>query len=149
MEYMGAYGVRLLAVFLAGRLFYASTTASEIRDAVTRIARYIPIVRRLDIGLCLSMVIGFIPFIFTEWQDSLEAARSRGMPRRPRLSRMSLFVTAFLRRLIVRAIALPEALVARGWTRERGLAPSRWRMRDSITSLVCGILAITAVLHIV
>jgi energy-coupling factor transporter transmembrane protein EcfT len=149
LEYMTAYGLRLLAVFLAGRLFYASTTASEIRDAVTRIARYLPVIRRFDIGLYLSMVIGFIPFIFEEWRNSLEAARSRGMPRRPRLSRISLLMTAFLRRLLLRAIAMPEALVARGWTRERGLAPSRWRMRDSITSLVCGILVIIATLHVV
>jgi energy-coupling factor transporter transmembrane protein EcfT len=149
LKNMLAYGVRLLAVFLAGRLFYASTTASELRDAATRITRHIPILRRLDIGLCLSMVIGFIPQIFGEWQDSLEAARSRGMSRRPQLYKLSLFVTSFLRRLMLRAIATPEALVARGWTLDRGVTPSHWKIRDSITTFACGILAILASLHIV
>jgi len=146
---MGAYGLRLFAAFLAGRLFYASTTASEVRDAGTRLARYIPFIAQLDIGLYLSMVIGFIPLIFEEWRNALEAARARGMPRRPKLSMLSLFVTAFLRRLMLQAVATPEALVARGWTRDRGVAPSNWKMRDSIAALACGLTAISAVLRFV
>jgi energy-coupling factor transporter transmembrane protein EcfT len=143
------YGLRLLAAFLAGRLFYASTTVSELRDAATRITRLVPFARRMDIGLGLSMVIGFIPLVFEEWRSSLEAARSRGMARRQNLSRIAIVVTAFLRRLMLRAVATPEALVARGWTRDRGIAPSRWRARDTLALVVCSFLAIAAMLHVV
>jgi energy-coupling factor transporter transmembrane protein EcfT len=126
------YGTKLLAAFLAGRLFYASTRLFELRDSTTRIARRIPIARRFDLGLVLSLILGYIPLIFDEWRDSLEAARSRGLPRRPSLSLQCRFLAGFLRRLILRAIALPQALVARGWSMDRGIADSEWRFRDSL-----------------
>jgi len=143
------YGLRLLAAFLAGRLFYATTSASELRDATTRICRRIPLLGRVDIGLGLGMILGFIPLVFEEWKASLEAARSRGFARSPGLSKQALFVTAFLRRLMLRAVAVPEALSARGWTRTRGLPPLRWRSRDTVSTAVCGVLLLAAALHLV
>jgi energy-coupling factor transporter transmembrane protein EcfT len=145
----GTYGARLLAAFLAGRLFYASTSASELRDAATRMARRLPLLRRMDLGLGLSLVIGFIPQIFEEWRSSLEAARSRGLKRRPGARLQALFVAAFLRRLMLRAVAVPEALSARGWTRERGVQPSQWKLRDSCALTVCAALLAAAMLHVV
>lgn len=147
--YIGAYGARLLAAFLAGRLFYASTSLSELRDATTRITRRLPLLRRADMGLPLSMVIGFIPLILAEWSASLEAARSRGMPRRAGLAKQSLFLGAFLRRLMLRAVATPEALIARGWTKDRGIALSKWRKRDSLSLLACMCALGAALLRIV
>jgi energy-coupling factor transporter transmembrane protein EcfT len=144
-----AYGARLLAAFLIGRLFYAFTSISELRDAVTRISRHLPLIRRLDIGLGLSMVISFIPLIFEEWYLALEAARSRAMPNRPKISSQALFIAAFLRRLMLRAVATPEALTARGWTRDRGVMSSTWKFRDSLLSSLCILLCIAAMLHIV
>jgi energy-coupling factor transporter transmembrane protein EcfT len=144
-----AYGARLLAAFLAGRLFYATTSPSELRDAATRITRRLPILGRWDLGLALSLILGFIPLIFDEWKASLEAARSRGMPQRPGLGRQALFVAAFLRRLMLRAVAVPEALSARGWTRSRGLSPLRWSWRDSLASIACAGLTLAAALRLV
>jgi energy-coupling factor transporter transmembrane protein EcfT len=144
-----AYCLKLLAAFMAGRLFYATTGVSELRDAATRFARRLPGLRRFDLGLGISMVIGFIPAIFDEWNSSLEAARSRGMRRRPGLSRQAQFIAAVLRRLMLRAVATPEALMARGWYRERGLAASRWKKIDTAVSISClGILA-ASILRIV
>jgi energy-coupling factor transporter transmembrane protein EcfT len=143
------YGLKLLSAFLVGRLFYASTTLSELRDAATRIARRIPFLRRFDVGLSLSLVLCYIPLIFDEWRDSLEAARSRGMPRRPDIEQQSRFLTAFLRRLMLRATALPQALVARGWSKDRGIAPSHWKARDSVAALICCLAFAGASLHLV
>ena len=143
------YGTRLLAAFLAGRLYYASTRLSELRDSTTRIARRIPIARRFDLGLVLSLILGYIPLIFDEWRDSLVAARSRGMPRRPSLSLQCRFLAAFLRRLILRAVALPQALVARGWSMERGIADSEWRFRDSLVIAISVTVFVLALLSIV
>ena len=145
----GIYGARLLAAYLLGRLFYASTTSSELRDATTRIVRRIPFIRRLDFGLILSMVLLFIPLIFAEWGNSLEAARSRGMPRRPSIAKQGIFLAAFLRRLMTRAIYVPQALVTRGWTRDRGITPAHLKIQDYATMIVCGFLAILALFHIV
>jgi len=144
-----SYGAKLLAAFLVGKLYYVSTGISELRDSATRIARLVPIVRRWDVGLILSMVLGFIPLIFEEWTKSLEAARSRGMPRRQTTAAQAVFIMAFLRRLMLSAVAIPEALIARGWTRNRGIAPLRWRKRDSLSLLACASLLFAALLHIV
>jgi energy-coupling factor transporter transmembrane protein EcfT len=143
------YGLKLFAAFLAGRLFYASTRMSELRDAATRIVRLIPFLRRFDIGLSLSLVLGNVPLIFEEWRDSLEAARSRGLSRRPGIAAQARFLAAFLRRLMLRAIAIPQALVARGWSRDRYLAPSIWRLRDSLAMLACCLAFIGAALRLV
>jgi energy-coupling factor transporter transmembrane protein EcfT len=143
------YGLRLLAAFLAGRLLYASTRQGELRDAATRIARRIPWLRRYDIGLSLSMVLGYIPIIFDEWRDSLEAARSRGLPRRPGIAQLTRFLSAFLRRLMLKAVSLPEALAARGWSSDRGLSPSLWRFRESLVVLACCITLLVAALRLV
>lgn len=148
IENVLSYGVRLLAAYLTGRLFYAATSVSELRDAATRITRRIPILRRLDVGLVLSMILTFIPQIFEEWTATLEASRSRGMPRRG-LSRRSLVIAAFLRRLMLRAVSTPEALIARGWSRNRGIAPLSWRLRDSFCSLGCTCIFVAALLRIV
>jgi energy-coupling factor transporter transmembrane protein EcfT len=133
----GIYGLKLLAAFLAGRLFYASTRMSELRDAATRIVRMIPFLRRFDIGLSLSLVLGNVPLIFEEWRDSLEAARSRGLSRRPVIALQARFLAAFLRRLMLRAIAIPQALAARGWSKDRHLTPASWETRDRLAMLVC------------
>jgi len=144
-----AYGIRLWAAFLAGRLFYASTRLSELRDAATRLARHIPLVRRHDIGLGLSLLLGCIPLIFEEWRESLEAARSRGMPRRAGIALQARFIMAFLSRLMIRAVAMPQSLVARGWSGDRGLAPLTWRVRDSICLTMCCVAFVAALLHLV
>jgi energy-coupling factor transporter transmembrane protein EcfT len=130
------YLIKLLSAFLMGRLLYASMSLSELCDALTGIVRRIPILRRFDIGLGVSLVLGYIPLIFSEWRGSLEAARSRGLPKRPKLFQQASFLSAFLRRLMLSAVAVPEALIARGWNRKRGIAPINWKLRDTIVLLI-------------
>jgi energy-coupling factor transporter transmembrane protein EcfT len=143
------YFLRLLSAFLAGRLFYASTTSSELRDAATRIMRKIPLLRRLDLGMYIALVLGYIPLIFEEWQDSREAARSRGMSRKPDLRQESRFMTAFMRRLMLKAVELPQALKARGWSRSRGIAPLQWGLPDTILLIIAISSTTAAILRLV
>jgi energy-coupling factor transporter transmembrane protein EcfT len=143
------YGLRLWAAFLAGRLFYASTRLAELRDAATRLARRLPFLRSRDIGLGLSLILGYIPLVFEEWRDSLEAARSRGMPRRGGLRSQSLFIMAFLRRLMIKAVEIPQSLIARGWSEDRGLAAYAWRKRDSACLALCAACCAAAILRVV
>ena len=149
IDFTLGYGAKLLASFLAARLFYASTGTSEMRDAVTRIARRVPLARRVDAGLILALVIEYMPLIFEEWKDSLFAARARGLPRRPSLIQAATFLGAFLRRLILRVVAVPAALSARGWTRDRGLMPSTWKTADTLVSIAAGGVFVAALLRIV
>jgi energy-coupling factor transporter transmembrane protein EcfT len=109
-------GLRLAASFAAGRLFYATTRTSELREAAEDSCRFLPGAAGAEIALALLLVLSFIPLILGEWRASLLAARARGLPRRPSLGACSDFFAAFLRRLMLGSLALPEALAARGWT---------------------------------
>jgi len=140
-----AYCARLFAAYAAGRLFYAATTRSELRDAATRIARVFPGRAKSDIGLVFSLVLGFIPLIVDEWRSSLEAGRARGMSRRPGFAGSVALLAAFLRRLMLAALAVPEALAARAWTGDRAIARESWRGRDfTCLALAAAILAAAA-----
>jgi energy-coupling factor transporter transmembrane protein EcfT len=143
----GIYACQLASVFLLGRLFYATTSSSEIRDASTRIVRKVPILRAFDIGMYLSLTLGLIPLIFEEWSASKEAARARGLRKRTSLRLQAAFISAFLHRLMVRATLLPESLASRGWTKKRATPVSLWRRRDSWASLLCGMLLAAALLR--
>jgi energy-coupling factor transporter transmembrane protein EcfT len=145
----GIYCLKLLAAFLAGRLLYASTSLSQLRDASTRIARRLPFGKRSDLGLALALILGYLPLIVEEWRSSLEAARSRGMSRHPGLGLQARFLAAFLRRLMLRAVALPEALAARGWTRDRGVAEAKWELKETLLLSLCCACLVLAMLHIV
>jgi energy-coupling factor transporter transmembrane protein EcfT len=138
-------GARLLAGYLGGRLYYASTSVSETRDAATRIVRRLPGLSRTDLGFAFSLVLGFVPLIVEEWKASMEAARSRAYGRSSGFRGAALLVAAYLRRLMLRAVAVPEALAARGWDGERGVEPAPWRTRDYLAAASCvALLAILA-----
>jgi energy-coupling factor transporter transmembrane protein EcfT len=135
-------GARLLAGYLGGRLYYASTSVSETRDAATRIARRLPGLAKTDIGFAFSLVLNFVPLIIEEWRFSVEAAKARAYGRSSGLRGAGFLVTAYLRRLMLRAVAVPEALMARGWTGDRGVERAGWRGRDYASALCCaGVLA--------
>jgi|GEM_PF-2472889 len=128
----GIYGLRLLGAFLLARLFYASTRISEIRDSTTRIMRRLPFLRSFDLGLAFSLVLSNVPRLFRSWEESLAAAKARGFSRNSGPGTVAKLLGAYLRRLMLDASASPEALGSRGWSRERGLTQSRWKLRDSI-----------------
>jgi energy-coupling factor transporter transmembrane protein EcfT len=130
-------GLRLAASFAAGRLFYATTRTSELREAAEDSFRFLPGRAGSEIALALLLALSFIPLILREWKASRLAARARGAPKRPGLEASSVFLAAFLRRLMLGSLALPEALAARGWT---GGASKRlrrsWRLYDYCALLI-------------
>jgi energy-coupling factor transporter transmembrane protein EcfT len=110
------YSARLMAAWFSGRLFYQSTSSSELREAASSVGKILPGRLGADMGLALSLMLGFIPGIVGEWKLSVEAARARGLGQKPRLRLIVEIIAAFIRRLVVGALVLPEILVARGWT---------------------------------
>jgi energy-coupling factor transporter transmembrane protein EcfT len=142
-------GARLLAGYLGGRLYYASTSVSETRDAATRIARRLPGLAKADIGFAFSLVLNFVPLIIEEWKASIEAAKARAYGRSSGLRGAGFLVTAYIRRLMLRAVAVPEALVARGWTGERGVERRAWRLRDYGSALGCAVVLTVFALRVV
>lgn len=135
--------LRLAASFEAGRLFYTTTRSSELREAAEDSCRLLPGSLGSEIGLSLLLVLSFLPLILDEWRASLLAARARGLPRRPGLKASAELLSSFLRRLMLRSLALPEALAARGWTggaEGRGRPARRpWAAYDYIAIAVSGV----------
>lgn len=140
----GIYTLRLGAAFFAGRLFYAATPGPELRRAALAVGRILPRRLRSRAALATFLVLGIIPLVLSDWRASLEAARSRGYGRgkRPRAS-VDLIV-AFLRRLMLDSISLPEVLASRGWYGEAALSLPKeaWSPLDlGVAAASLGILA--------
>jgi len=142
-------GLRLLAGYLGGRLYYATTSVSQTRDAATRIARRLPGLSRFDLGFVFSLILGFIPLIIEEWKLSTEAAKARAYGRRSGMRASGLLIAAYLRRLMLRAVAAPEALAARGWDGHRRVEPALWGWAERVACGLCLAILILAALHIV
>lgn len=142
-------GARLLAGYLGGRLYYASTSISETRDAATRIARRLPGLAKADLGFAFSLVLNFVPLIIEEWRSSIEAAKARAYGRSSGIRGAGFVVSAYIRRLMLRAVAVPEALVARGWNGERAVERAAWKAKDFCAALGCAALLLILSLRIV
>jgi len=101
----------LLALILAASAVTASTTASELLETLSRAAR--PLrhfgVSPERVALACSLAIRSIPLARTVAQETLEAARARGLERSPRA-----FAAPYAVRMIAHAQDTGAALHARG-----------------------------------
>lgn len=140
----GIYTLRLGAAFFAGRLFYAATPGGELRRAALAVGKVLPRRLRSRAALAAFLVLGIIPLVLGDWRASLEAARSRGYGRGRKTGASVDLLVAFLRRLMLDAIALPEVLASRGWYGEAPLSSPReaWSLLDlGVAGASLGILA--------
>ncbi|MDR0383303.1 MAG: energy-coupling factor transporter transmembrane protein EcfT [Spirochaetaceae bacterium] len=127
---MFAWGMTLS--FCAASLFYAVTTASEIRAAVIGAERALlrpaaallknsnsPCLRKLRraalrprAGLALGLMLGFLPLFFAEWETLQTASRARAGKKG--VSEIKLLVPLAVSRMTDRALETAVALEARG-----------------------------------
>lgn len=132
------FAIKLGVAFMAGRLFYASTSSSELRIAAIRVGRFLPKMLRSKTALALVLILGLIPSIMGDWRETILSAKSRGLSRKSRLSTWASMLSAYIRRLMIRAVRLPEVLASRGWDERSATSESRldpWRRRDWIASM--------------
>lgn len=148
-ESTALFGSRLLVIFWLGKLLVRTTRVSELRDALTRLFSHIPLVRNHDLGLGLSNILGFIPLVFDEWRLSLEAARARGFAPSFSMPKWADFLVAFLRRLMVRAVSVPEAISARGRTQAPKASAVRLKLQDFVVVGTALAFALAAALRLV
>ena len=145
----GSYFLRLLAAFLFGRLFYHTTSSSELREATGFIGRILPGSLGTDLALSLSLVLGFVPMIVVEWTLSMEAGRARGLEGRSSVPLRLRVAEAFIRRLVLRATQLPEVLVARAWTGGRGIPSRPWGAGSWMAVLAASIFPLSELVRLV
>lgn|GEM_PF-2870333 len=148
--------LRLSASFAAGRLFYLTTDALGAREAALTLTALLPPWRRSAapaspaaqraepesgrqlFALTVFLVLSFIPRIVREWRDSLVASKARGL----RLSwkqpgRAAQFIAAYLRRLALVSLELPDALAARGFGSGSSAPVQAWRLYDICACILC------------
>lgn len=102
---------RLITSFLAAEIFLAVTEISSINDLITIFVRNIPLVRKIDFGLYISLSINFIPRIFMEYDNISSAFLNRGgysvkNPLRKSLIIFNPLIINMIRKAIVTAYAL-------------------------------------------
>lgn len=101
----------LLALFLVGLAFTATTAADDLLSTVERLvapARFIGI-RPERIALAFALVLRALPAVLDVARETRAAARARGLDRSPRA-----LLVPFVIRVVAHAYATGDALAARG-----------------------------------
>jgi len=111
---------RLMLMVLLGSILTATTSPSGVKAAVTWFLKPFPLVPAARIGTMLSLLLRFIPLIFQQAGQTLEAQRARAVERRKNpFYRLRCFGLPFLRRTLLTADRMTEAMEARCYSDRR------------------------------
>ncbi|MFO7839192.1 MAG: energy-coupling factor transporter transmembrane component T [Desulfosalsimonadaceae bacterium] len=112
--------LRLFLLVLAGLCFIATSRSSDVRSAVARFLRPVPLIQEMRVATMLSLILRFIPLIFDQAAKTAEAQRARGVENRKNpVYRLRCFVLPFLRRVFADADRLAVAMEARCYNEQR------------------------------
>jgi biotin transport system permease protein len=105
------FALRLLLSFGAASLFFSVTTMGEIKKALRKAERLLHL-ERFSLSLGISLMLGFLPRFFEQWEAANLAWDSRGGKKN--LARLTALVPLVTERMIETAGETAEALEARG-----------------------------------
>ena len=124
---------RLVIVIAAGLAFVLTTRPSEIKGAVAWMLRPFPFVPGKRIATMMSLIVRFMPVIFQEAKETLDAQRARGVENRKNpVYRVVKFGVPLLRRTFERADKLALAMEARCYSKNRTDPPLAAGKKDWI-----------------
>ncbi|MBW1724891.1 MAG: energy-coupling factor transporter transmembrane protein EcfT [Deltaproteobacteria bacterium] len=111
---------RLVIVIITGLAFVLTTRPSEIKAAVAWILRPFPFVPAKRIATMMSLIVRFMPVIFQQAKETLDAQRARGVENRKNpVYRLVKLGIPILRRTFERADKLALAMEARCYSENR------------------------------
>lgn len=111
---------RLVIVIITGMAFVLTTRPSEIKAAVEWILRPFPFVPAKRIATMMSLIVRFMPVIFQQAKETLDAQRARGVENRKNpVYRLVKLGIPILRRTFERADKLALAMEARCYSENR------------------------------
>jgi len=111
---------RLVIVILTGLAFVLTTRPSEIKAAVAWILGPFPFVPAKRIATMMSLIVRFMPVIFQQAKETLDAQRARGVENRKNpVYRLVKLGIPILRRTFERADKLALAMEARCYSENR------------------------------
>jgi len=102
---------RIGTAFAAGSLLFSVTTSGEIRKSLSRLEAFLKI-KKLNLSLSISLMLGFIPMLFQIWEDLNLTWKSRGGKKN--LTRMIKLVPLLIERMIIKAIDTASVMESRG-----------------------------------
>ncbi|MDR0473743.1 MAG: energy-coupling factor transporter transmembrane protein EcfT [Treponema sp.] len=105
------FSFRIAILFSAGALFFRVCTMGEIKRSLNRIETFLHI-NKLNMGLRLSLMMGFLPKFFVIWEGLNSAWDSRAGRRG--LLRIVKLLPLTIERLMEKAAASAAALESRG-----------------------------------
>ena len=111
---------RLLLIVLLGLLFISTTRPSEIRAAVVWFLHPVPFIPAKRVGTMVSLIVRFIPVIFNQAKETIDAQRARGIENRKNpVYRLTRLAVPLVRRTFENADKLALAMTARCFTENR------------------------------
>lgn len=111
---------RLVIVIITGLAFVLTTRPSEIKAAVAWMLRPFPFVPAKRIATMMSLIVRFMPVIFQQAKETLDAQRARGVENRKNpVYRLVKLGIPILRRTFERADKLALAMEARCYSENR------------------------------
>lgn len=124
---------RLVLLAVLGALLTATTAPTAIKSAVTWYLRPVPLVPAARVGTMLALLLRFIPLIFAQARQTLDAQRARGVEcRKNPLIRLRHFVLPFFRRTLLTADRIAEAMEARSYSDVRTAPPMAFTALDGL-----------------
>ncbi len=128
---------RLVIVIITGLAFVLTTRPSEIKAAVAWILRPFPFVPAKRIATMMSLIVRFMPVIFQQAKETLDAQRARGVENRKNpVYRLVKLGIPILRRTFERADKLALAMEARCYSENRTDPRLSSGIKDWITLFV-------------
>jgi energy-coupling factor transporter transmembrane protein EcfT len=137
---------RLVLVAVLGVLLTATTAPSEVKAAVAWYLKPLPLVPAERVGTMLALLLRFIPLIFVQAGQTLDAQRARAVDSRKNpLYRLRCFALPFFRRTFLTADRIAEAMEARCYNDRRTPPQMVFTRIDGL--FVCGTVGLAGLMR--
>jgi len=128
---------RLWLVLITGILLIHTSKTGDIKAAVQWYLKPFPFIPEKKVGVVISLMIRFLPFILQKARETSDAQKARGVENRKNpIYRLRVFVLPLLRSLFENADNLVVAMEARCYTENRTDPELRSNIYDWLITIV-------------
>lgn len=130
---------RLMMVLVLGLVFVTTTRPSHLKAATQWLLRPVPFVSGRKAATMVGLMVRFIPVLHQQLRETQSALAARGgRPRRLSPGRIRYLVWPTMRRVVLAADQLSQAMLARGYQEKRTDPDLRATPADGLALLLAG-----------
>ncbi len=138
---------RLLAVAVLAAVVVRTTAVSRITASVHWFAAPLPMIPAGRVATMMGLLVRFVPMIMDQAILTAEAQRARGIENRKNpVFRMTAFTLNLMRRVVLDADDLADAMAARCYRDDRTPPPLTWRTADTAAAAFFGLWCVVLVI---